>query len=351
MKKYKNLRLYIVVLILLSLLACASKGKTNTQPAANARPVWIDRPDAVYDRANFLSAVGSGVSREIAEKDALGKLSAIFGQNIQVDSTTSETYFEALRNGVITEWVDDFAHHSTVRTRSSLNELIGAEIRDVWNDPNGHTVYAVAVLVKARAASIYRDRIEANQKAITDLTRINHSERNTLIGFSRYHLAATLADINIQFGNVLSVLGTSHFTDITPGTVYRNEAHSIATTIPVSVRVDKDRSNRVNAAFVKALSELGFQSGGNNSPYIVDVLITLSPVENPGQTNKFVRMELTANLIDTATNQQLLTWGFNERQGHLTLSEAENRIFGFAERKIATEYRDFLSAYMTSLIK
>jgi hypothetical protein len=177
---------------------------------------------------------------------------------------------------------------------------------------------------------------------------MNQTERESLEGVSRYQSAAVVADINISYVNVLKVIGAAAPADIKPGAEYRLEAQNIAKSIPVGIRVANDKSGRIQGAFAKVFSDQGFRSGGNNTRYMLEVEISVSPVELPNNTNKFVRIELGANLTDAGT--VLLPYNFNSREGHNSVSEAENRAYLAAERKINEEYKTTLSNYLSQLL-
>ena len=322
----------------------------NQSIATLERPMWIESPEMVYNRSQFITGVGHGATREAAESNALANLTAFFGQSVTADQNVSNTYFEAVRNGSITDWTDDFSIQNTVRTRASMDALIGAEIREVWHDTRGSMFYAIAVMDRARTSQIYRDLILANQVVIENLINMETAEKNSMSGYSRYQFAAVVSDMNISYSNLLNLIGTPFTGELINGNTYRLEAQNIASVLPIGVRVTNDKAGRVQGAFAKAFSDLGFRSGGANSQYICEVNITISPVELAGNTNKFVRIELSANLTDTSDGTVLLPWNFNERHGHLNESEAENRAFSGAERKINDEYKDYLSTYLARLI-
>jgi len=232
-----------------------------------------------------------------------------------------------------------------------MDTLVGAEIRGVWFDSRD-TYYAVAVLEKARAAQVYTDMIKANLSLIKNLTTMSQTERNTMEGVSRYQFAAAVADINATYGNLLRMIDAPLPEGMVTSNQYRLEAQNIIRAIPIGITVKNDRSGRIQSAFAKAFTDLTFRSGGNSSRYVLQVEITVSPVDLPANTNKFARMEMNAVLTDTVEGSNLLTYSFNPplREGHLNLSEAENRVFLAAERKINEEYKNVLSNYLSSLL-
>jgi len=294
--------------------------------------------------------VGYASGRDMAEKNAFANLTGFFGQSIYADQTIKNTYSEAVRNGATAGWTDTISMDNTIRTTASLDNLAAAEIREVWHDSRNNVYYAAAVMEKSKAALIYTDMINANQNMIKNLTAMNQTEKNTMEGFSRYQFAAAAADINITYGNVLKLIDAPVPGGLKKGDEYRLEAQNIAKTIPVGITVKNDKAGRIQGAFAKVLSEAGFRSGGNNSRYVLDVNVSVSPVDLPNNVNKFARIELGANLTDTGSKSVLLPYNFTGREGHATASEAENRAYMAAERKIGEEYKDLLFTYLSQLL-
>jgi len=330
----------------------ASSSSTQQQTTVNnskTKPKWVDSVDSVFNRSQYVAASGNATNRDMAEKNALANLTAIFGQSIKADQTITNTYQEATKNGVTTGWTDNIAMQNTIKTSSSMDTLVGAEIKEVWFDSKS-TYYAVAVMEKARTAQLYNEMIKANQNVIDNLINMNQTTKNSMEGYSRYQFAAIVADINITYGNLLQVIGSPLPSGLIKGDNYRLEAQNITKTIPVGITVKNDKSGRIQGAFAKAFSDIGFRSGGTNSRYNLNVDITITPVEYPNNVNKFARIELGANFIDTSDKSVLFPYNFDSREGHATLSEAENRAYMTAERRIASEYKNLLLDYMSNLL-
>jgi len=312
-------------------------------------PDWIRDPYKKYDRQLYVAAVGIGNSHQSADKDALGKLVAVFGQSIHVDERISTSYQEAIGSGAVAAWTERTSADSAITTSAGMESLVGAEIADRWD--NGRDFYVIAVLNKKTAASLYADMIKANQVTIGNLTNLSAAEKNTFDGFARYQLAAVIADITISYVNVLNFIGVQGgYQGIKTGNDYRLEAQNIVKAIPINIVVKNDKSARIQGAFAKAVSESGFRSGGSSSRYVLNVNIVITPSDHPANSSKFARMELEANLVDTSVNSVLLTYNFNNREGHNTISEAENRVYMTAERQINQDYKNLLSEYLSQLL-
>jgi len=349
-KKMEKIAKLVFWFFLVGGLFCCASNQARSERQRSTKPVWVDNPSSVYDPALNISAVGYGNNREVAEKNALSNLLAIFGQSIQVDRTVANTYLEVLQNGAGNKWLDEFAIHNTVSTQASLDNLVGAEIKELWYDLHSETYYAVAVMGKMRTSQIYDDMIKDNQRMIVDLTTMNTTEKNSLTGIFRYQFAAIVADINFSYANILKVIGVGYHGTMEQGDTYRLEAQKIASTVPIGIKVFNDKNGRIHNAFAKAFLEHGFKTGGDRSRYLFDVEIAFSPVEITNNSNRFTRITLNSNLVDTSNNTVLLPWSYTDRHGHLTLVEAENRAYIAAENRIKTEFNDVLTAFLSQMI-
>jgi len=319
-----------------------------TVPAA-PQPEWVRDPYTSFNRQAYLAVVGSGGSRQAAEMDALGRLAAIFGTAVQVSDTLAESYRNAVSGGAVSAWTHEVALDRTIEITAGMN-LIGAEIRDFWEDGRGGN-HALAVLNRADAVRIYSQMLRANLQIIDNLTALTVAERNTIDAFARYQFAAVFADMNASYAAVLTVVGAPQYAQgLRSGDDFRLEAREIVRAIPIEITVQNDRAGRIQGAFARVFSDIGFRSGGASPRYVLDVDVNIQPVDNPGAQFLFTRIELAANLVDTETGTVLLPFTFNLREGHLTLAEAENRAFRTAEQRINVEYRNMLSRYLSRLI-
>jgi hypothetical protein len=298
-----------------------------------------------------MTAVGYGPGRAVAEKEALANMISVFGQTVQVDRQSMVGYQEALRRDTVASYFRNTEITNAIKTSAELDILIGAEIREYWYDGQG-VHYALAVIEKSKAVSLYSELVKANREIISILTTLEEEEKYSLDGYARFLLAAKIAGGNRVFSNILSVLGggmTPSSRELAEAENFRVEARDIARRIPVDVRVDNDNSGRIQGAFTAVIGKKGFLTGGQDSRYTLEVTLKLSPVELPGQQNKFIRYELAAKLLDRVTGNVLLPYTVSGRDGHLTIPEAENRAITTLEREIAGGWDAVFSAYLDSL--
>ncbi|MDR2364084.1 MAG: LPP20 family lipoprotein [Spirochaetaceae bacterium] len=327
----------------------------GTAPAARSGgtpPRWVTAPESVYDRKTYISAVGYGDNRDLAERRALAALTAIFGQSIQSEVRSATVYSEAVINGAITSATENNDLVNLIKTSVDMDSLVGAEIKDLWFDGTG-AYYAAAVMERAKTAALYKDLINTNIRLINDLTAIPEGEKYTLEGLRKLQLAAIIADANTTFLNVLRVVGDGSAGNI-PGNLktgndYRLEMADITKNIPIGILVENDPRDRIRGAFSAVITQAGFRSGGVNSPYLLKAQVNMIPVDLPNNPNKFVRYVVDANLEDARTGNVLLPFMVDGREGHLSIPEAENRAIRAAEAEIRETYGQVLDAYISRL--
>jgi len=340
----------LAALLFLIVIFCAgASGNSDVDSiTVRSKPAWVDNVNSVYNRSQFVAAVGHAALREMAEKNALTNLAAFFGQSIQAEQIIVNTYYEAVRNGITAGWIENIAMSDAVTTSVSMDTLIGAEIREVWHDTKNNIFYAAAVMERIKTIQLYTEMISANLEMIKNLTAMNQTEKNTFDGFSRYQFAATAADINISYANLLRLLNAQIPNGVKRGDEYRLEARNIAGAVPIGIVVNNDREGRILNAFAKVFTNFGFRSGGNSSRYILRVNVTVSSISYNNNPNSM--MELTAALTDTTTRETLLPFSFTTREGHTTAAGAGNRVFISAESKIEEEYKEVLNEYFLQML-
>jgi len=314
-------------------------------------PSWVSDPYSKFENQRYHATVGAGSSREAAEKNALANLVSSFDLNISVDDKSSVFYQEAKKNGVTANWSETTTIDNSTKITAGMDSLVGAEIGEVWFDGR-NTYHAVALLNKSKAVQTYSEMIKSNQGIIDNLTNIPAAEKNSIEGFARYHYAATIADVNISYGKLLSVIGApSYAQGLKSGDSYRIEADGIARQIPITVTVKNDRDGRVQAAFVKALADLKFLSGGNVSRYRLTVDVAVSPVDLPNPNNYiYADIVVNAKINDTKNNSDFAPYSFKSREGHTTQDRANERAYAAAVNDINSKYSSILSGYITKLL-
>ena len=290
---------FYIPLLLIFCFAFFTGCGSSPSSGASAKPVWVDNVSSVYNRSQYVAAVGYSPDRQAAQANAFSNLAAFFGQSIQSEQTVTNSYYEAARSGAMTTWTDNTEIEDIIITSSSMNTLIGVEIREIWFDEKNNTYYAAAVMERQKTIQLYTNLILTNLELIKNLVTANQTEKNSLEEVTRYLFAGNAADLNTSYANVLNALGAKIPDGVTKGEFYRLEALDIIRKISLNIVVNNDRLDRVKSAFSGVFSSLGFRTGSDNPRYALNVSIDLVDLVYPDNPYQFVRMEMNADLTDT----------------------------------------------------
>ena len=347
---------FITIILIVSfcgfiIAACGSGPSSPSGGSAGlGRPAWINNPGSVYPDSVYIVATGSGRDQQQAQYTARVNLLGIFGMKLS-DEVTIEEVSQQISAGNQTTNTGTITASQKI-SASASGILAGAEIKENWND--GREFYALAIMERSKTRDLYTGIINRLTQSINEI--LNIPNRNTIDGYSRYRLAANLAEDIDDCVKVLAFVGgtASVPAGLRSKNDYLTEARNIAATIPVFVTItrgaENDPERRILSAFQRAVGNVGFRTGDANSPYVLQVTLALSEVQLPNQTNKFARYEITANLIQRSTNQGVIpAYSINGREGHLNLSEAQQRAVRAAETKINNEFRGELEDHLSSI--
>ncbi|MDR1507007.1 MAG: LPP20 family lipoprotein [Treponema sp.] len=343
---FRAVFLAVFGLALLPFAVCAPRAERGTPGAEQGEPAWVSDPYRVYGKDMYIAAVGYGPNRDSAEKSALAALTAIFGQSVSSSSQSNYTYSQAVeRSG--SGWTENSDIAQAVKTSVEMDTLIGAEIKDVWDNGRG-TVYAVAAMERIKTKLVYSELIQQNLRVISKLTVTVRAERYSFDDYAGYQQAALLADANAVFANVMNVIGPAiPRNDLVSGNNYRQEAAEIARNIPIAVTVENDRQDRVKGAFSKVLGSAGFRTGGKDSRYELRAKLALEQASFDGNPYKWIRYVLDASLVDRYSETILFPYTITGREGHASEAEAANRMLRAVEESIEDSYVKALEEFLS----
>jgi hypothetical protein len=308
---------------------------------AQNKPGWVDKPTTSFPDRLFVSAVGSAKDRRQAETGALGGLTAYFKQSITNSINIRDT--ERQENGSSVLSVTELSQ--TIQAVSAMDSLIGAEIKDTWNDRRSGTWYAAAVMEKAKCAPLYAGELNKTILEINNLIDISAGVSFETI--SKCRQAMVLIGKADVFALVLSMLGgQNRQVEISNLSIAAANAIEQAKAIPVDVRVTAgDRNGRIRSAFAGVFTTAGFKTGSRNSRYALEATMVLT--EAPKNQFYNARYTVDAVLKDTQEGIELFSYNIASRESHTqSQEEANNRVYIGAVRKIEAEFPEILQEYL-----
>lgn len=332
-------------MVLLAILAgCASPP---------GKPDWVSSPNSGYPVHAYMAGVGEGDTRKAAEDSAYGAIARIFTAQIDQKTREWESYFQEDRAGRTDALRSIQIRQVTgVSTRKLLEDV---RIADVWTDASTGRIHALAVLDRAQASQILRDRIADLDDRIRSLVSEADPAENKLRAAGNLYRAINALLLRETYDTDLRIVdpsGRGISPPVALAGVTQDFRDLIRRDLSIELEVRGTRSDEIRTALIEGLARQGFaireKTWGEPSPPVPDVLIRSSvefqTVPNPRY--KLVRWTVAFEVSDPASGRILGSLSRSGREGHLTLPEAENRAVRALQKEAVTE----LSAKLADFI-
>ncbi|MCR4938862.1 MAG: LPP20 family lipoprotein [Treponemataceae bacterium] len=342
MSKMKSLIKILSVcgLVCFLLVSCAG--------GSEKAPDWILSPSTVYPDSDYVSAVGMGVSRQDAERDATAALTREIRQRVQAQVTAEESLVHGEMG-----WSQTNTLASSVDTTSDV-EISGITIQEVYSVKHGKEMdyYALALIDRQQTGSYYKSKAQGNIDVINAKIVEAYKNPNTFSSAEILHEAAELAAETDLYLDILSVVNNKMRSIIVPD--YKN-AQAVAelerqmrAAVNVYIDVDQDVNGRLEAAFKAILKKYNVTTSldKETASYTLVVNVSFTPFEMPDVANKYARYVLDAAMVESATGNTVFTFNENGREAHLTESEAIQRALRTTEQAINQKFNEQFGAFL-----
>ena len=342
----------ILCLMVLQAGGFAFAAKKAAKPKPTKMPEWVNQPSAVYPNNDYITYVGTAADRNMSEVNALQGLASIFGQAIKSDSTASSRMTQAKADGLVANAsVQTFSQE--VKRAVDVDNLIGVETKEFWQDVSAGSWYAIAVLDKAKAVDIYTDMIKKNYSAISTVLANAKKDALSLDGFGSYDFAEDIAKSNEGSLKKLSVIDPSCVDGLKSYCPSSSKIHAqkmeIARQIPICVKTLNDEHGRYKEAFSQAVAEAGFKGTFDDS--VRYTLIAKFEFERSDTTDKKsvrCRYNCESYILDAKTGHQIVPFTVKGRESHVEYKEAEHKAEVALVGKIKKDFSKALYDYIRS---
>lgn len=239
----KNIFLGIFMLVVLAGCTSISNGGSNL-------PSWVSNAyDSDYSSSRYLCAVGSGESKQQAEKNAKNSLSQIF--NTSVKSTMQEFTFD---DGTSSESI--FSSFDTLN--SDLENMLGIEVADVYQDMEKE--YWVRVCLDKNKA---KNNISASVEAkLTEVYSLISQSITKVNPFEKYRLLRQAKSLALKIQPSIDQLSVLNgYTVTSPLTEIINSLTKIKSNLVISLdltKVSEEKKDVISSGLKKYLESQGF---------------------------------------------------------------------------------------------
>ena len=228
--------------------------------ANEQKPVWIDKPESVYDNSLYLTAIGQASKRDRAANRALANLANIFSVTI---TDKSEFHAEASSQKTA-EGTQDQLKEKLIRNIASYthHELEGAEIKESWQSPDGE-YYALAILDKQVMATRLKKIIHSSDSATLELLKYSSDTAPNFINSFHALIQARNEQLSREEANKqLTIVASTGVQAQTSSKEIELLSHNMLAQLKVSGKAESDSSL---LALQAAISQLGIVYDGSSS--------------------------------------------------------------------------------------
>jgi len=236
---------------------------TGALQAAERKPDWIGRESGRWPREMYITGVGSGDERAVAEDRARADLARVFSAHVSstLIATASEESVRTDRGDAHTEQIA-----VVDETRSVTDKVLeGVEIADVWQDSSSRQVYALAILDRQQAAVRLDGKLEEmGQRARPLRGRLGSADK--AIAFNAALQLLKLENDRRSLENELRiVLPSREQSRSSP----EDGARELLSRMSVRLTVTGDERGIVRAGLTNALGKVGLSVAATAEPDLV----------------------------------------------------------------------------------
>ena len=316
------------------------------------RPDWIDKESELYPSSRYLTGVGYSSDRQSAEDNARSEIAKIFYSDIHSRTSTFQEYLKTTSKSK--EKVTERFDIEEITRVSTQKVLSGVRIAQVFQQTKpDNAFYALAVLDRNQSAMILKHKIDELDIEIRRL--INNAEKEV----DRLSKIKILKQAIQQY--ILREAYDAEFRIVNkagkgvPVNTSFNEIKNRFTTILlrdflIFLSVKGDRAAEIHEALIEGLNRQGFSISEdfNRASVVARGNVEIRPIEFGAKEWKYVRWKVYFNLIDQKGGAIFGSVSKTGREGHISLSQAEDRAVRKAKKILTEDIADDITKYIFS---
>ncbi len=322
----------------------------NLSPAFSAsKPDWIEGKSRKYPDDMYLIGVGFGDTRKAAEDEAYAALSRIFQADIQSKTKEWEKYVQTDVKGKSQSTRDiQIDQLTSVATNKVLEDVT---IADVWISESEKLTYALVVMDRQHSMVSLNEKIANADRDIMELQK-QASESTDKIETVRALRSAMKTFLNREVYNtdlrIINPAGKGIAPPVSLVTIKQKIQDLLSKQIHIGVQVDGPHKSEIRSSIIEGLTKEGFSVEEKGDPAKLDILVRSNvEFENADLPQwKFVRWDITVDLVNQKSDKVFGSFNRHGREGHLNFKEAEAK----AVRELQKEISGGLSQMLVSFI-
>lgn len=350
MKSVKTYIVFLIILHLLCIISCASAPppKSNISTSSDF-PEWINNPNSLYPDSRYIVGVGSGDTRQAAEKDAVGNIAKVFQSAITVDQTVVENYLEVEENSQSSA---SFSSQMLNRTSvTSQQDLKNIKIDKIHFSSKDGLYYVLAYLNRAETALLYEQDIKNNDGKIVKYFSNYKSSHNKLNKYGNLAKCKTITAINDVLRNQYQVLtkGQAEVPVTIPISEIDKSMTDLLNTITIALYPSKDTAPEVGDFLKEVVGKIGFKMVNTQGDFSMNYSLNIEPTNINRENLVAYNWKLTIDVKDNVNKYSLKTFNLNKRSTAISEEEARSRILRTVKEQLNNQFYKEFKKYLNSL--
>ncbi len=343
----KFLMKFVLVILLIQFTNCTYAQKGKTVQKGDERPQWIEHPYSLYSERQYLVGVGSGDTREAAEKNAVAQIAKIFKTDIRVDETLIESVLESTK-GKKSELSTSSEIYNRTRIKSD-QQLKNVKIDQVYFSEKDGMYYALAYLDRVETSALYEQDFKENDRLMLEYFQKSQNETNKLHRLSDINKSIALFEINRLINEQYKVLtGGNVLTPSVSKSELDQALRSVREKISVSLAAGSDTPQEVGDYLREIIGNIGFKIVEQNADFVINYELQTekSSLNRPGIVA--LNWHLKIDVVDRVNNFTLKTFNMNKRTAAISEGEAKAKILRTVKENLKTKFYRQLMDYLNS---
>jgi len=304
-------------------------------------PNWIENPGKDYPRSSYYVAVRDSKEKDDAELKAVESIASVFGQDISSESEADSKMRSISFSGSVDSTEAEKSLNQKILRTMSQDDLIGIEIVDSFFDTKAKRYYALAVMDKAKAYSIYEKMILNNDKMARSYISVAKKDSYSLVTYSNLLSAYNYAKINEKYALRLELINLEKSEPVTKSIIKTSQITPLlletAQKTKISVIIENN-TEKISSAFAKVLSDFGFIVSDKKTRYELSGMLSFFEREISGKGITNVEYSLQCKITDKQSGDELVPWTVSGREGAKTAEYARLRASEVIKKRIANDY-------------
>jgi LPP20 lipoprotein len=327
-----------------------------------AKPAWIDGVSPDYPSAQYLTGVGQGDNRAVAEDQAYAALARIFKAEVSAQSKDWESYLLVEQRG---QSRDERRLTLDNLTRVSTDKVLeNVKIADRWYDPKKGLHYALAGMHRPQAEAAFMERLNELDRSVQSDVETAHQTGDKLAKVRALRRAARNLVLRETYNADLRVIRPSGQGTPAPYRVQeltRELEEFLSSNLVLAVVVTGDQVEPVQRALTEGLIKEGLQvtswpsgidpraGSGEAHPgpeLLVRGMVRVWPIDVRDPQFTYVRWCSDFEVVDVTTQRVVGSISKGGKEGHLSEREATAKVVRVMQQDMSADVAKAIAAHV-----